>query len=102
MAGREIEFLGEGLRRHVKALAVDIGPRTPFSGDSLERAAVYIQSAFQEMGLSVIEQPNARFFCRVSPAELIAASHWKAERTVGCSERGTSLRPKRPRSRPRR
>ena len=56
MAEREIEFLGEGLRRHVKALAVDIGPRTPFNGDSLERAAAYIQSAFEEIGLSVTEQ----------------------------------------------
>jgi Zn-dependent M28 family amino/carboxypeptidase len=65
LAGREIEFLGEGLRRHVNALAVDIGPRTPFSGDSLERAAVYIQSAFQEMGLSVIEQPYQYYGQRV-------------------------------------
>jgi hypothetical protein len=51
----EIEFLREGLRRHVKALAGDIGPRAPFNGDGLERAAAYIQSAFEEMGLSVIE-----------------------------------------------
>jgi Zn-dependent M28 family amino/carboxypeptidase len=65
LAEREIEFLGEGLRRHVNALAVDIGPRTPFSGDSLERAAVYIQSAFQEMGLSVIEQPYQYYGQRV-------------------------------------
>jgi Zn-dependent M28 family amino/carboxypeptidase len=65
LAEREIEFLGEGLRRHVKALAVDIGPRTPFSGDSLKRAAVYIQSAFQEMGLSVIEQPYQYYGHRV-------------------------------------
>ena len=65
MAEREIEFLGEGLRRHVKALAVDIGPRTPFNGDSLERAAAYIQSAFEEMGLSVTEQPYQYYGQRV-------------------------------------
>ena len=57
MAEHEIEFLREGLRRHVKALAGDIGPRAPFEGDSLERAAAYIQSAFEQMGLSVTEQP---------------------------------------------
>jgi Zn-dependent M28 family amino/carboxypeptidase len=57
LAEREIEFLREGLRRHVKALAGDIGPRAPFNGDGLERAAAYIQSAFEEMGLSVTEQP---------------------------------------------
>ena len=57
MAEREIEFLREGLRRHVKTLAVDIGPRTPFNGDSLERAAAYIQSAFEKLGLTVTEQP---------------------------------------------
>ena len=65
MAEREIEFLREGLRRHVKALAVDIGPRTPFNGDSLERAAAYIQSAFEEMGLSVTEQPYQYYGQRV-------------------------------------
>ena len=42
---------------HVKALTVDIGPRTPFVGDSLARAAAYIQSAFENAGLSVREQP---------------------------------------------
>jgi Zn-dependent M28 family amino/carboxypeptidase len=45
------------LLEHVKALTVDIGPRTPFVGDSLARAAAYIQSAFENAGLSVREQP---------------------------------------------
>ena len=71
MVEREIEFLGEGLRRHVKALAVDIGPRTPFNGDSLERAAAYIQSAFEEIGLSVTEQPYRYYGQRV--VNLLAA-----------------------------
>ena len=71
MIEREIEFLGEGLRRHVKALAVDIGPRTPFNGDSLERAAAYIQSAFEEIGLSVTEQPYRYYGQRV--VNLLAA-----------------------------
>jgi Zn-dependent M28 family amino/carboxypeptidase len=72
LAEREIEFLREGLRRHVKALTVDIGPRTPFEGDSLERAAAYIQSAFEEMGLSVTEQPYRYYGQRV--VNLLAAA----------------------------
>ena len=72
MAEPEIEFLREGLRRHVKALHVDIGPRTPFEGDSLERAAAYIQSAFEEMGLSVTEQPYRYYGQRV--VNLLAAA----------------------------
>lgn len=56
MADREMKVLCAALRAHVKALAVDIGPRTPFIGDSLARAASYIQSALEDAGLCVIEQ----------------------------------------------
>jgi Peptidase family M28 len=56
LADREIKIVRDSLRGHVKALAVDIGPRTPFTGDSLVRAAAYIQSAFEDAGLSVTEQ----------------------------------------------
>jgi hypothetical protein len=56
LADREIKSVRDSLRGHVKALAVDIGPRTPFTGDSLVRAAAYIQSAFEDAGLSVTEQ----------------------------------------------
>jgi len=52
----EPEIIRDALRRHVKALAVDIGPRTPFTGDSLERAATYIQSALVDSGQSVTKQ----------------------------------------------
>jgi hypothetical protein len=35
----ETESFREALREHVKALAVDIGPRAPLVGNSLVRAA---------------------------------------------------------------
>jgi hypothetical protein len=56
VADAEIENLQDALREHVKALAVDIGPRTPSVEDSLVRAANYIRSVFEEEGLSVREQ----------------------------------------------
>lgn len=65
MADFEIEILRDALREHIKALAVDIGPRTPFTGDSLARAADYIQSAFEDAGLSVTEQPYQYYGQRV-------------------------------------
>jgi len=37
LADRELDMLRDALRGHVKALAVDIGPRTPSTADSLER-----------------------------------------------------------------
>ena len=89
MAEREIEFLREGLRRHVEALAVDIGPRTPFNGDSLERAAAYIQSAFEQMGLLVTEQPYRYYGQRV--VNLLAATEPttkpSASATISCRPR---------------
>ena len=48
--------LEDSLRKHVAVLAVDIGPRTPFQGDSLPRAARYIQEVFEDAGLEVTEQ----------------------------------------------
>jgi Peptidase family M28 len=56
LADPELKIVRDSLRGHVKALAVDIGPRTPFTGDSLVRAAAYIQSAFEDAGLSVTGQ----------------------------------------------
>ena len=56
MADREPDILRGALREHVKALAVDIGPRTPLISDSLVRAANYIHSVFEEAGLVVREQ----------------------------------------------
>jgi hypothetical protein len=53
----ELEIVRDALRAHVEALAVDIGPRTPFTANSLERAATYIQSVFVDAGYAVIEQP---------------------------------------------
>ena len=56
MVNREIKILCEALRGHVKALAVDIGPRTAFIGDSLSRAAAYVRSTLEDAGLCVTEQ----------------------------------------------
>lgn len=56
MTERELKFVRDALRRHVEALAVDIGPRTPFNGDSLVRAAIYIRSALAESGCAIAEQ----------------------------------------------
>jgi Zn-dependent M28 family amino/carboxypeptidase len=56
LADRELDILRDSLREHVKALAVDIGPRTPSTPDSLVRAANYITSVFKDAGLSVREQ----------------------------------------------
>jgi len=56
LANRELEILRNALREHVKALAVDIGPRTPSSPDSLVRASNYIHSVFEEAGPVVREQ----------------------------------------------
>jgi Peptidase family M28 len=53
LADRELEILRDALREHVNALAVDIGPRTPFDRGSLVRAANYIHSVFEDAGLSV-------------------------------------------------
>jgi hypothetical protein len=52
-APKDIE---NALRKHVDELAVEIGPRTPFDGDSLARAAAYIRAAFEEAGLPATEQ----------------------------------------------
>jgi hypothetical protein len=56
LAGCELEILQTALRKHVTALASDIGPRTPGDGNSLVRAANYIHSVFENAGLSVREQ----------------------------------------------
>jgi hypothetical protein len=56
VADAEIENLRDALREHVKALAVNIGPRTPLVEDSLARAADYIRSVLEEEGFSVREQ----------------------------------------------
>jgi len=56
LADREPDILRGALHEHVKALAVDIGPRTPSSPGSLVRGANYIHSVFEDAGLSVREQ----------------------------------------------
>ena len=66
MANREIESLADALRKHVKALTLDIGPRTPFLGDSLARAAAYIQSIFEDARLCVTEQAYQYYGQRVT------------------------------------
>jgi Zn-dependent M28 family amino/carboxypeptidase len=54
------------LREHVKALAVDIGPRTPATPDSLVLAANYIHSVFEDAGLLVQEQNYEYYEQRVA------------------------------------
>ena len=66
LADREIEILRDALREHVKALAVDIGPRTPLTSCTLIRAANYIHSVFEEAGLSVREQEYQYYDQRVT------------------------------------
>jgi hypothetical protein len=66
LADSELEILRDALREHVKALAVDIGSRTPLNRDSLVRAADYIQSVFEEAGLSVREQDYQYYDQRVT------------------------------------
>jgi Zn-dependent M28 family amino/carboxypeptidase len=66
LADRELDILRNALREHVNALAVDIGPRTPFNRDSLVRAANYIYSVFEAAGLSVREQDYQYYDQRVT------------------------------------
>jgi Zn-dependent M28 family amino/carboxypeptidase len=72
LADRELDILRDALREHVKALAVDIGPRTPSTPDSLVRAANYITSVFEDAGLSVKEQNYEYYDQRVT--NLLAAT----------------------------
>jgi len=48
--------LEDALRRHVEVLTVEIGRRTPFPGDGLERARRYIHQTFEAAGLEVAAQ----------------------------------------------
>jgi Zn-dependent M28 family amino/carboxypeptidase len=66
LADVELQTIRDALRVHVEALAVDIGPRTPFSGNSLERAATYIQSVLIDAGYAVTEQPYQYLDYRVA------------------------------------
>ena len=85
MANRELEILRNALREHVKALAVDIGPRTPSSPDSLVRASNYIHSVFEEAGLVVREQDYDYYDQRVTNllATFPAANEASAYYVVG-------------------
>src|SRR5687767_14185565 len=47
--------LEAALKEHVEMLAGRIGPRAPFVGDTLDRAKVYVRSAFEQAGLDVVE-----------------------------------------------
>ena len=55
-----MKVLRDALGEHVNALAVDIGPRTPTSPDTLVRAGNYLHSVFEDAGLSVTEQDYFR------------------------------------------
>jgi Peptidase family M28 len=66
LADCKLKSLEDALREHVHALAVDIGPRTPSSPNSLVRAANYIHSVFEDSGLSVKEQDYQYYDQRVT------------------------------------
>jgi Peptidase family M28 len=82
LADHALDILREALRKHVNALAVDIGPRTPSIPDSLVRAASYISSVFEDAGLSVREQNYEYYDQRVMnllatvPATAGASAHY--------------------------
>lgn len=59
------------LRRHVHALAVEIGERSVFRARNLARAEAYIRTAFEDMGLAVETQGYE--YEGLSVANLIAA-----------------------------
>jgi len=56
MNASEKEILTNNLRRHVAQLSVDIGERHLWNGDSLERAAQYIDSEFSAAGYLPVRQ----------------------------------------------
>ncbi len=62
MVEREIEFLGEGLRRQVKALAVDIGLHTLHWGYSGRE----VVSGRDGPGAVVLGARSSRFHSRIS------------------------------------
>ena len=66
MTDLELQVLENDLREHANALAVDIGPRTPSSPDSLVRAGNYIHSVFEDAGFSVREQDYEYYDQRVT------------------------------------
>ena len=66
MTDLELQVLENDLREHVNALAVDIGPRTPSSPNSLVRAGNYIHSVFEDAGFSVREQDYEYYDQRVT------------------------------------
>ena len=82
MANRELDILRDALHKHVNALAVDIGPRTPSIPDSLVRAANYIHSVFDDAGLTVSEQDYDYYNQRVTnllgavPASAVASAYY--------------------------
>ena len=82
MTDLELQVLENDLREHANALAVDIGPRTPSSPDSLVRAGNYIHSVFEDAGFSVREQDYEYYDQRVTnvlatlPATAGASAHY--------------------------
>ncbi len=67
-----MDSIEDTLRRHVHALAVEIGERSVFRGRNLVRAETYIRTAFEEIGLAVETQGYA--YEGLAVANLIAAA----------------------------
>lgn len=64
------EELKEALRRHLRVLTVEIGPRAPFLGDGLDRAERYLRTTLEGAGLIVERRPYSFRFREV--ANLVA------------------------------
>ncbi len=60
------EALVQALRRHLRALTVEIGPRAPAVGDSLDRAERYVRACLEDAGLVVERRPYAFRFREVT------------------------------------
>ena len=74
------ETVTKNLYEHVENLSVEIGDRHLWNGDSLNRAADYIQSVFQQSGYSVELQTYSCYGKRVS--NLIVEKEGEEERAV--------------------
>jgi Zn-dependent M28 family amino/carboxypeptidase len=69
----------ESLERHVRALAVEIGPRSPLMGHGLLHAERYVRIAFESAGLTVQDQRYEYFGRAVS--NLVAQHRQSGEST---------------------
>ena len=98
----EHQTLRAALRKHVEILTVDIGPRTPFHGDSLDRASGYIQSVLRQAGFAVEEQAYefrgrrvanlvASINARAADTYLVGAHYDTVQTTPGADDNASAV-----------